>query len=253
MLDKQQVQRQFDRSAGTYNNVAGMQRDIVDHLLASNDDVVLSGSVLDAGCGTGYGLKKIAERCSVQAVTGVDLAPNMIQMAAKACPSAGLIVGDIERLPFAAASQDGIFSSSAIQWCDADVVIREFNRCLVPGGALLMSTFVQGTLAEWRALWGRSNEQSFLRVRDVEWLLAYNWSNVRLERRAFVQTFTTFTDAVASIRDLGAGDASPQRARTPMTKSQLALVKRRVNRIIDQQGFIALKYQLAFVSAIKAR
>lgn len=261
MLDKQQVQRQFDRSASSYDGVAAMQRDIVDFLLSASDWSLPSadslctggGTFLDAGCGTGYGLKQVAELLPQLSLKGVDIAPKMLEVAKKTCPSAELIVGDIESLPLASATQNFILSSSAIQWCDTSKVLEEFNRCLVPGGQLLLSTFTQGTLAQWRSLWGRNNEQSFVTANELGAVFKQsNWVNVRLSQREFVQTFTSFEDAVASIRDLGAGDASPARSTSPMTRSQLCVVKQRINSLIKQQGFIELKYQLAFVHATKS-
>lgn len=253
MLDKQQIQRQFNRSAERYNGVAEMQREIVDELLSISSPV-MSGGILDAGCGTGYALERLMKRAPGALLTGVDLAPKMLEQAMKVCPDATLIAGDIESLPLRNGSQDVIFSSSAVQWCDASVVMQEFNRCLRAKGRLLLSTFTDGTLSDWRTLWGRNNQQEFLSVDEFAQLFdSEGWSDVCLWQQEFVQPFTTFMGAVSSIRDLGAGDASLQRGMTPMTRSQLGLVRENVESVIEQEGFIGLKYHVAFATAIKSK
>lgn len=253
MLDKRQVQRQFDRSASHYDRVAAMQREIVEQLLLASAPFK-GGSILDAGCGTGYGLKRLSERSSDFMLKGIDLAPKMLEQARLACPEAEFVVADLECLPLLDESQDVVLSSSAIQWCDSRSAITEFERCLVSGGQLLLSTFTQGTLSDWRALWGRNNRQRFLSANGLAGLFDSGaWSDVRLWQQEYLQSFSSFSSAVASVRDLGAGDASPQRSAKPMTRSQLNLVKDRVNRIIEQQGFIDLKYQVAFVVAAKSQ
>ena len=251
-LDKRQIQRQFNRSASSYDSVSAMQREIIERLLPK-EFPDLARSILDAGCGTGYALNRIAKLAPNAELTGIDLSENMLEIAKGVCPSANLYPGDIERLPVENGSRNVVISSSAIQWCDAPTVVEEFNRCLCNGGNLLLSTFTHGTLSSWRALWGRSNQQQFLPFDDVAELFDNShWQDIRIWQQEFVQSFTSFSGAVASIRDLGAGDASPKRAAQPMTRTKLASVKQRADKIIEQSGRIDLTYHVAFVSAIKS-
>lgn len=251
LLDKKQIQRQFDRSAATYDSVAGMQREIVDQLLIS--PLFRSAtSILDAGCGTGYALSRLSESAPLARLHGVDLAPNMLEQALGACPKAQLSAADIEALPYQNAAHDLILSSSAIQWCNAVKAVNEFNRCLSSGGSLLLSTFADGTLSQWRSLWGRGNQQSFLSLSEIKSLFDESiWASACLWQQEFVQSFSSFSEAVASIRDLGAGDASPKRGAKPMTRKQLAFVKNRVEQVINQNGSVDLVYKVAFVHARK--
>lgn len=251
-LDKRQIQRQFNRSAPSYDSVSGMQREIIERLLPK-EFPHSAMSILDAGCGTGYALNRIAKLVPNAELIGIDLAPNMLEIAKEVCPSANLYLGDLERLPIENGSQNTVISSSAIQWCDAPIAVEEFNRCLCTGGNLLLSTFTRGTLSSWRALWGRSNQQRFLAIEDFAELFDENrWQDIRIWQQEFVQSFTSFSEAVASIRDLGAGDASPKRATQLMTRSKLALVKQRADKLIEQYGCIDLTYHVAFVSATKS-
>lgn len=251
LLDKRQVQRQFDRSATSYDSVAGMQRDIVDQLLSAGKFANVE-SLLDAGCGTGYALTQLSKLAPLMGLHGVDLAQNMLEQALNACPKAQLLIADVEALPYSAGSHGVILSSSAIQWCEASNAIDEFNRCLSSEGSLLLSTFADGTLSQWRSLWGRDNQQRFLSLAEIEALFdEREWTDARIWQQVFVQSFGSFSEAVTSIRDLGAGDASPQRGAQPMTRKELAFVRNRVEQIIDQRGSVDLVYNVAFVHAKK--
>jgi 2-polyprenyl-6-hydroxyphenyl methylase/3-demethylubiquinone-9 3-methyltransferase len=105
---------------------------------------------LDAGCGTGTLTRCLAERGCF--VTGLDAAPQMIEMArgrTKDHPQREQMrfevagresAGTIERLPNAPASLDGILCSSVLEYMpDAEQLVDEFARVLKPGGRLLIS------------------------------------------------------------------------------------------------------------------
>ena len=146
-LNKTHIQRQFDRSASRYDRVAQMQLQITQDLLAyvqvkPSKDL----KVLDAGCGTGYGMQALADAYSKASITGVDIAPAMLEMAQVRCPDAQCLVGDIEQLQFQSNFFDLTWSSSAIQWCDVERAAKELMRVTKPGGQVLVSTFSNGTL-----------------------------------------------------------------------------------------------------------
>ena len=88
-LDKQRVAHQFNKSAYVYDQHSGMQREIVDALLAKADvKRILSPQkagvpvVCDLGCGTGYALSRVASEVSPCYLVGLDLAPAMLELAA---------------------------------------------------------------------------------------------------------------------------------------------------------------------------
>lgn len=105
---------------------------------------------LDAGCGTGTLTRFLAEQgCSV---TGLDAAPQMIEMArlqTRQHPRREQmrfevadreVAGTIERLTNATGSLDGVLCSSVLEYMpDAEQQVREFARVLKPSGVLLIS------------------------------------------------------------------------------------------------------------------
>lgn len=101
--------------------------------------------MLDAGCGTGYGAKLLAERWPAAALVLADFAPAMLAGNA----DRGLAVcADIEALPFQDATFELYWSSLAVQWCDLPRSFAEAARSLAPGGRLALSTLGPGTFAE---------------------------------------------------------------------------------------------------------
>lgn len=94
--------------------------------------------MLDIGCGTGRFLAQLAE---VAKAWGVDVSPEMLEVARTRAGVAGLKLGTAEQLPF----KDGWFER-ATMWLVAHLVDRplafaEARRVLSPDGRFAVATF----------------------------------------------------------------------------------------------------------------
>ena len=96
---------------------------------------------LDAGCGPGQFTIMAAEATPAADVTGIDLAPTMIELArthaaaSSAAPRLHFEVADVAHLPFPDNHFDVVMSSGSIKhWPDPTAGLRELHRVLVPGG-----------------------------------------------------------------------------------------------------------------------
>lgn len=144
---KEQVAAHWDRRAPTFDEDFGHsirtpgERAAWDRIL----DLVLAGraalDALDAGCGTGFLAFELAARG--HRVTGVDFAPAMIAEARRKAHERGVAVrfeeGDIEQLPFAAASFDLVVSRHVL-WTlpHPEAAVDEWIRLLRPRGRLVV-------------------------------------------------------------------------------------------------------------------
>lgn len=147
---KERSRRAFDQQASSYDS--GMQgshaRMLYPHVVRAVAwalaDVPLP-RILDVGCGTGALAEQVLAEVPSAKLTGVDLAPKMVEQARRCLGSRALVVqGDAERLPF----HDGMFdlvycNDSFHHYPDPERAAFQMWRVLVPGGTLVIGDIWQ--------------------------------------------------------------------------------------------------------------
>jgi SAM-dependent methyltransferase len=101
--------------------------------------------VLDAACGTGNLAVPAARKGAI--VTGVDIAPNLLEQARARAAAEGLKIqfdeGDVENLPYPDASFDAVVSMFGAMFAPRpDVTAAELKRVCRPGGFIAMANWV---------------------------------------------------------------------------------------------------------------
>jgi SAM-dependent methyltransferase len=101
---------------------------------------------------------------------------------------------------------DWIFSSSLLQWAvDPVDVLSRWRQQLRPGGRLLSSMYVEGSLAEWEDLMPGFSSLPFLSEED--WRRAFREARFRIEREEttiHILMYPSAKDALKSIHAVGA-------------------------------------------------
>jgi len=122
------------------------QRLMIDHLRPIWNKVLdLAGAgpnvrLLDAGCGSGESSAISVERGAE--TTGIDVSPNMIELAQKRCPAARFEVADVQALPFEDESFDASIMIHCVHFADDPLkAIGELRRVCRTGGSV---TIVSG-------------------------------------------------------------------------------------------------------------
>lgn len=98
------------------------------------------GLALDAGCGTGGLLTKLAAAAGVPPACGLDYEPRAADLARRKS-GRPVVVGTVNDLPFADGSMAAIFSMDVLchRAADQERALREAHRCLTPGGVLVIN------------------------------------------------------------------------------------------------------------------
>jgi malonyl-CoA O-methyltransferase len=118
-LDKEKIARSFSRSAVTYDKHAGLQKSLASELAKTISSLNISPkNILDVGTGTGEMAFLLKDMFRDANITGCDIAPGMIEVAA-AKDAAGRIkfeVCDAEILPYRDRLFDLVVSNTTYQW-----------------------------------------------------------------------------------------------------------------------------------------
>lgn len=117
---------------------AGLHRNLL--MLARRRPLDAASAILDAGCGTGGLLSRLAGSYPERAIFGIDLDPQACRRAAlkSARP---VCAGSVDALPFADGAFAAIFSADVLchKGVDERRALRQFNRCLARRGCLVLN------------------------------------------------------------------------------------------------------------------
>jgi Methylase involved in ubiquinone/menaquinone biosynthesis len=130
----------FDKRASSYDDgLEGKFSQRFYNVLLSCLDVKPADTVIDVGCGTGYLLRRMAERQEIIGY-GIDLEPKMIDEAKQKCPEMNIQVSPSENTPFDNNTFDVMTACMAYHhFSDKEGFIKEAARIIKPGGYLYIA------------------------------------------------------------------------------------------------------------------
>lgn len=224
---KHAVRQAFERAAATYDRSAFLQREVAQRLDEHLEEMKIEPKViLDAGCGTGFGVPLLRARFPKARILAMDLAHGMAAQTARQhgrpagwrgmvsrlvpqASSLAAVCADLERLPLRRDSLDMVWSSLTLQWVDLPKALREVNRVLKPGGLFLFASLGPDTLQELRAasreLDGHAHVNRFVDMHDVgDALMQAGFANPVMEMERITLTYEALRDLLADIKGIGA-------------------------------------------------
>ena len=110
------------------------------NLVAALAELSAPKRVLDAGCGTGGLMTRLAADFPEAAIIGVDLDRGAAALAQDKSRRPAC-VGSVDRLPFAEGAFDAVLSADVLchRGVDERAALEGFRRCLRPGGVLVLN------------------------------------------------------------------------------------------------------------------
>ncbi len=222
--DRVAVRRFFSRAASTYDAAAIVQTEAREELLRRLDYVTIEPRlVVDAGAGTGQASRALVRRYPRARVVALDVAFAMLGASRRRAwwrrtAPFDRVCGDLERLPFADASVDLLFSNLALPWCDPDRALAEARRVLAPRGLLSLTTLGPDTLRELRAAWAQVDAGAhvlpFVDMHDLgDALVRAGFVQPVLDVERRTLQYAEFADLVADLRATGSRNVLAARAR----------------------------------------
>ena len=200
--EKQAIRAAFGKAAAAYDAFAEVQRRIARQLLIQTPPAL---SILDAGCGTGFGVQLLRAAQADASILALDSALPMCARLA----SPAVVCGDIEALPLADGCLDLYWSSLAWQWTRPELAAAEAARVLAQGGHLRVASLGPGTLSELRKAFSALDTYNHVRAfhtleHHAGALQAAGFSDVRITRCLEQTHAPDLRSILRDIRSLGA-------------------------------------------------
>ncbi len=164
MVDRETVLEGYDDIASTYLAERSPSEAEREALASFLDTIPDDARVLDAGCGGG---DPVLKRLESHRAVGLDFSAAQLDIANRNAPTAGLVRGDMTRLPVAEGVVDAVVAYHSLIHVPAGDhrrVFDEFARVLRPGGRVLVS--------EGPDEWAGTNPDWLGTGTEMEWHIA---------------------------------------------------------------------------------
>lgn len=256
ILDKRNVRRSFADAAGSYDAQADLQRQVAHRLLANLPMLSANGLAVDIGCGTGYFTEQLLVKFAFRQLFALDIAePMLIEAQARLQGrNVGFLCADAEKIPFAAASVDALFSNLALQWClDLTAVFADWRRVLKPGGRIAFSTFGPETLSELKAAWAEVDD--FVHVNEFyqpelleEVLRQVGMQEIKWQSVTLQLCYPSVLALMVELKGIGAHNVAGGRNRGLTTGAKLKAMMNAYP--VGADNNVMASYQILFFTAV---
>ena len=261
-LDKDKVIKSFNAAAATYDNAAVLQRTVSERLVERLAMIKLvPGFILDIGAGTGHSARLLEKKYSKAKVFQLDMSYEMALISRKNSKRffsrQNFICGDAERLPFADALFDLVYSSLSFQWCnDLDKCIAETTRTMNNNGFLIFATLGPDTLRELRHCWAQADDRihinTFIDMHDIgDALVRSGLDSVVMDVEYITMTYENCVDLMRELKSLGAHNVNTDRHKGLTGKNTFNEMQQQYE-TYRHNGKLPASFEIIYGSAWKA-
>jgi len=246
--NKTKIATSFGAASKSYDVSARLQRFSGKHLmpwLPNRNDL----RVLDLGSGTGFFTDLLAS--SYSQVIGLDFSKEMLRYA-KDCRNNSIVwlEADAHKIPLQDGSIDFIYSNLVIQWCEPlDVAIKEMLRVLKPGGLIIFTTLVDGTLHELKSSWRQvDDDQHVIDFKTEEQLGEYfnteNSSVLEHKCQDIILEYQNVIHLARELKGLGANHLPKKKNRGLSGKDKWFAMTEHYQDFLEPNGIYPATYRL---------
>ncbi|MEA1996321.1 MAG: methyltransferase domain-containing protein [Gemmatimonadota bacterium] len=279
-VNKKILALHFSKSAGNYEALAGLQREIAFQLVEwaykdGNKPIGMRRDnsiemVLDLGCGTGFLTGFLEKVIQPESFVALDLAHGMLEEARANGPQlgvpAGFIRADGEKLPFAPGSFDLVASSTAFQWFSSlEESLADIYEVLRPGGRVLLATLGRGTLHELKESFRTAAGQMGIRLAAERYgppmtgapelrdcLEQAGFREVKLKEQVKLEFYPCAREFLLSLKKRGSNNPSFRRMSLPVERTLLRKMIHLYDSRFRVDGRVYASYEVIFASGEKS-
>ncbi|WP_440116302.1 malonyl-ACP O-methyltransferase BioC [Paenibacillus sp. QZ-Y1] len=276
------VQRQFNRSAMSYDAHAHVQRSMADQLARSlaewkNKGFISDPSILEIGCGTGALTQILVNEWPSAKITALDIAPEMIEVASKRLLTeqhSGVEKCVVDRLRFLQAdietwvqhapesSVDIIVSNACFQWLsDPQETLGHLRRILRPGGLLFFTTFGPDTFREMHEAFNEAYRAKGMEPQrhglsfhsPIQWEIMFEkagYSGFNCERSIHIEKYVSARDFLYSVKGMGASTSEAVTISGHSLRRLFTNMYREYEDRFSTQEGITATYDLLFIQSV---
>lgn len=265
-IDKKMMRRAFSRAASGYDASAVLQREVCKRMLERLDFIRLKPNrLLDAGSGTGWGGRQLAERYPDAEIISLDIAIGMLQNAKSHASWWQKLFGgrrqmavcaDVEALPLMSNSVEMVWSNLALQWCnDLPSTFVELHRVLKTEGLAMFSTFGPDTLKELRlAFKGVDDKNHLNRFADMhdigDMLVQAGFSEPVMDMEYITLTYDDVRGVLQDLKSIGAHNTTEGRGQGLMGKNAFKRLLENYEKL-RRDGKLPATYEIVYGHAWK--
>ena len=232
MIDKKKVNRNFSKSASTYDKAAIIQKHMADKIEIFVDGSKENYKILEVGCGTGLFSEKIMKRFPNSKIDFLDISPGMLEKSKERLGEEerlNYILGDIEQHK-PEEKYDIIFSNATFQWVDDQKnLFKHLHSILDFGGRIVFSTFGKRTYCELRESFECMEgsfcfSQDFIEPKTLKEIVEESYMVLASDEEYMIESYPNVMAFLKMIKNIGANSA--------MDRSQI-LTKGRLKELED--------------------